>query len=95
MNPPLALTPLIAHIPHAVPVVIVWGIMLRFYFAQRKLKTGRPVRAEGAVVRQAADRPAARRVWAADDTPASGGEGSRGQELPVGGRTPVTPVTRH
>jgi hypothetical protein len=37
MNPPLAVNPLIIeHIPHAVPVVIVWGIMLRFYLAQRR-----------------------------------------------------------
>ncbi len=28
---------LIGHIPHAVPVVVIWGIMLRFWLQQRRL----------------------------------------------------------
>jgi hypothetical protein len=80
MNVPLAFNPLIQHIPHAVPVVIVWGIMLRFYLAQRKLnRDGKPTTltaptadpnarsASGGAV----ERPAAHRVWVADDTTAT------------------------
>ncbi len=38
MNPQLAISPLVQHIPHAVPVVIIWVLMARFWLAQRKLK---------------------------------------------------------
>jgi hypothetical protein len=87
MNPPLAFNPLIAHIPHAVPVVIVWGIMLRFYFAQRKSTAERHV-ASSTADDSAIDRPAKRRVWAADDIPPTG-LSTRPQQAPVDGRTPA------
>jgi hypothetical protein len=84
MNTPIALTPLIAHIPHAVPVVIIWGIMLRFYFAQRKLKSQTATATQTSVE----GRPPTRRVWAADDPPTTGPSGDRdgGSVL---GRTPA------
>jgi hypothetical protein len=98
MNPPLAFSPLIVHIPHAVPVVIVWGILIRFYFVQRKLKAGSQsgslagVEADAQSDRSrttgAADRPVTRRVWAVEDTPEQGVSGDR-QEVPVAGRTPA------
>jgi hypothetical protein len=28
---------LVTHIPHAIPVVVIWGILLRFWLAQRRL----------------------------------------------------------
>jgi hypothetical protein len=91
MNPPLAFSPLIVHIPHAVPVVIVWGIMLRFYLVQRKLKhgpaqsTSRPDDGNDAGT---AREPSARRVWAVDDTPVASVTGDR-HEVPAVGRTPA------
>jgi hypothetical protein len=97
MNPPLAFSPLIVHIPHAVPVVIVWGILLRFYFVQRKQNAGSesgplagaaadaPKDSRGG---QTADRPVARRVWAVDDTPETG-VSKEHHEAPVPGRTPA------
>jgi hypothetical protein len=65
MNPPLAVNPLIIeHIPHAVPVVIVWGIMLRFYLAQRR--AGRERLASSATT------PAAERVASSEAVAAAG-----------------------
>jgi hypothetical protein len=29
---------LVAHIPHAVPVVVIWGLMLRYWLVQRRLE---------------------------------------------------------
>jgi hypothetical protein len=95
MNLPFAFSPLLAHIPHAVPVVIIWGIMLRFYLVHRKLKNGRsgPVPAtpatDSATRSTAPDRPVARRVWAVDDDPQSADVSSGRQEVPVLGRTPA------
>jgi len=86
MNPPLAITPLITHIPHAVPVVIVWGIMLRFYLVERRRKVD-PARRNPAELRQV-DRPVSRRVWAADDVTGTTAS-SRHQGVPVVGRTPA------
>jgi hypothetical protein len=95
MNPPLAFSPLIVHIPHAVPVVIVWGIMLRFYLVQRKLKAGpqagsvvgaADAPADDSPENGAAHRPVARRVWAVDDTPRTGVSEDR-HEVPAVGRT--------
>jgi hypothetical protein len=88
MNPPLALTPLIAHIPHAVPVVIVWGIMLRFYFAQRKLKHGPAPSAGSPDDGGTAQRPSVRRVWAVDDTPVASVTSDR-DEVPAVERMPT------
>ncbi len=85
MNTPLAISPLIAHIPHAVPVVIVWGIMLRFYLVQRKPKVERVPTAEISGERTSAVPPAGRRVWAADDEPGTS-VSSRYQGVPVVGR---------
>ncbi|HWH12868.1 MAG TPA: hypothetical protein VG165_17235 [Solirubrobacteraceae bacterium] len=98
MNPMIAFSPLLVHIPHAVPVVIVWGIMLRFYLVARKQKQGGPgpgldtpetdPATRSPNVRQAADRPVARRVWAADDELSTDVASDR-HDAPVPGRTPV------
>ncbi|MGI8803464.1 MAG: hypothetical protein ACR2KV_15085 [Solirubrobacteraceae bacterium] len=32
------MNPLIQHIPHAIPVVLIWGILLRFWLTQRRLE---------------------------------------------------------
>jgi hypothetical protein len=88
MNPPLAISPLIAHIPHAVPVVIVWGIMLRYYFVQRKLKAGRGPAPESSTEHGPVDRPVPHRVWAADDAPGTSVL-SKYHEVPTAGRTPA------
>lgn len=88
MNPPFAISPLIAHIPHAVPVVIVWGLMLRFYVVQRRLKVGRdPAMQDSAEVTRV-DRPVVRRVWAADDAPETS-VSSKHHKVPAVGRTPA------
>jgi hypothetical protein len=96
MNLPSAFSPLIVHIPHAVPVVIVWGIMLRFYLVSRKEKArsaslGGPAAdpvTPSSIVDKAADRPVERKVWAVDDTPDLGVPSGR-PAGPVLGRTPV------
>jgi len=94
MIPPLAITPLITHIPHAVPVVILWGIMLRFYFVQRKQKSGRDsaIRSDPARLspgeQTGRDRPVTRRVWAADEATGTTASG-RYDEVPAAGRTPA------
>ncbi len=31
---------LVQHIPHAIPVVLVWGLLVRFWLAQRRLERG-------------------------------------------------------
>ncbi len=94
MNPPMAITPLITHIPHAVPVVIIWGIMIRFYLVQRKQKSAQdpaigsdPARLSPAE-ETGRDRPVTRRVWAADE--ATGTNASdRYHEVPAAGHTPA------
>jgi hypothetical protein len=92
MNLPLAISPLVVHIPHAVPVVIVWAIMTRFYLAQRKLKRegGSPAaaapqgerNASGPEPVMAADRPAPRKFRAVDDA-ARLSVRSTGRDAPV------------
>jgi hypothetical protein len=95
MNPPSAFSPLIVHIPHAVPVVIIWGIMLRFYLVQRKLKRdgNQPSREETVAVEgsvpAAADRPSVGRFRAVDDASGLAAQVG-GRERPVSvGRTPT------
>jgi hypothetical protein len=95
MNPPPAFSPLIVHIPHAVPVVIIWGIMLRFYLVQRKLKRdGHQASREEAVVvdgdvPSAADRPTVGRFRAVDEAAGLAVQVG-GRERPVSvGRTPT------
>jgi hypothetical protein len=98
MNPSLAFSPLIVHIPHAVPVVIAWGVMLRFYLAQRKQKAAQPSTVASVAMAEheplASDgratgvKPAARRVWAVDDAPETGVLEDH-HEVPVLGRTPA------
>ena len=99
MNLPLAISPLVVHIPHAVPVVIVWGIMVRFYLVQRKLKreAGSPQstatqgerNALGSESATAADRPVPRKFRAVDDA-ARLSVRRVGREAPVSaGRTPT------
>lgn len=98
MNLPLAFSPLIGHIPHAVPVVIVWGIMLRFYLVHRKQSDGRadtPLAASGtdpatgSTNALTSDRPVARRVWAVDDDPQYAEASTDPHEVPALGRTPA------
>jgi hypothetical protein len=101
MNPPMAFSPLIVHIPHAVPVVIIWGIMLRFYLVQRKLNRAErgpltPVTGSVPGVAEAAelsaDRPAVRRFRAVDEASGLSAPGG-GPQPPVGvGRTPTPGV---
>jgi hypothetical protein len=99
MNPPIAFSPLLVHIPHAVPVVIIWGIMLRFYLVQRRLnRAGRTAavsapRDDGVVAEvagsPAADRPARRRFRVVDDA-AGLSAAVGGPEAPVSaGRRPT------
>ncbi|HEY5195915.1 MAG TPA: hypothetical protein VIJ51_02685 [Solirubrobacteraceae bacterium] len=99
MNPPIAFSPLLVHIPHAVPVVIVWGIMLRFYLVQRKQRQEQagavlaaPVTdsaTRSSSVRTTTDPPVARRVWAVDDAAPSTAVASDRRDVAELGRAPA------
>ncbi|MCA1682943.1 MAG: hypothetical protein LC685_02970 [Actinobacteria bacterium] len=49
--------PLIQHIPHAVPVVIIWGILIRYWLVQRRLEAGRPAAAPSSAAPAATPAP--------------------------------------
>jgi hypothetical protein len=85
MNLPLAINPLIIeHLPHAVPVVIVWGIMLRFYLAQRKAGRERASVAHSSEVPVVAGRSAARNFRVVDGGAGLSKPGGREAPAPVG-----------